>query len=94
MSKLKCTSVSKQSWNNETSVFENEDFKVVVTLKNPRNHGIVNVGDEIPFEVKNPKPAAKKPAAKKVAAKKPAAKKVAAKKVAAKEVAKAETPTV
>lgn len=85
---LICSSVSKTAWNDETSVFENEDLKVVITLKDQSIHGGVKVGDEFPFEMKFTKP--KKPAAKKATAKKPATK-TTAKKTAAKKV---ETPTV
>lgn len=63
MSKLKCTSVSKSAWNDETSVFENEDLKVVITVKDPKRHGKVKVGDEMPFELKNPKAPEKAPKA-------------------------------
>lgn len=39
MSKLKCTNVSKQAWNDERITLEGDDMTVTINLKNPKDHG-------------------------------------------------------
>lgn len=46
MSKLICTNVLRQAWNNEQVTLESDDLKAVIEIKNPELHGQVSKGDE------------------------------------------------
>lgn len=50
-SKFTVTEVSRQAWNDEKVVMENESMLIIMHLKNPADHGYASKGKEIDFSV-------------------------------------------